>query len=204
MKIGSRNKEKVEILKITIRVLVVLGFFISIASAKDKSNDYEMGVYQFADVVADGTTTNNIQCGDPAIFTGAVVCGGGIYENSETTHTIKVDGGTWVVETRREFDDSQMRKIFHDTSLHLRHEVDPLVGLHTGDKVLFRIGDQRKHNADIYVPLPTNPGKETKYLAWFHSDSEPTPGAPKTDNVKAMCDSHKLSPELEKKYCPEK
>src|SRR5271165_221346 len=101
--------------KTTIAVLALTCALI--ASAKDhKSRDYQMGVYQSSNVVADATTTNHIQCGDPAVFSNSTVCGGGIYENSVTIHTITVDDGTWKMETRREYDDAQMRTEFHRKS----------------------------------------------------------------------------------------
>jgi hypothetical protein len=182
-------------------LIVVASTFVATANAKDKSNDYQVAVFQVANVVHDGTTTNSIKCGDPGVFSGNTVCGGGVHENTITVYHVKVEGGHWDLETRRAVDDAAMRRIFHDDSQHLRGEVDPLVGVHAGDKVIFRIGAKRQYNADIFIPLPNNPNKETKFMGWFHPDSEAPEPKPQTDNVKAMCDSHKLSQELEKKFC---
>jgi hypothetical protein len=84
-------------------------------------------------------------------------------------------------------------------------EQPPLDFLKSGDRVLFRVEIHRKiggKEIDVYIPYADNPSKEVKFLGEFvplvpQSVLPPKP----TDNVKAMCDSHQLPPELEKTYC---
>jgi hypothetical protein len=53
----------------------------------------------------------------------------------------------------------------------------------------------------LYIPFADNPNKEVDFLGTFVPDSvAPSPQRP-SDNVRAMCDARKLSPELEKQFC---
>ena len=56
----------------------------------------------------------------------------------------------------------------------------------------------RESSSDLYAPK-----KEDKFEGWFTPKNPPV-GPPKpTDNIKAMCDAHRFSPDDEKKYCSE-
>jgi hypothetical protein len=75
-----------------------------------------------------------------------------------------------------------------------------------GERLAFRIEADRRMGAvkptfHVYIPQADDPKKEDKF------DAELTPipaheAAPApTDNVKAMCDAHRFTPDQEKQYC---
>ena len=55
----------------------------------------------------------------------------------------------------------------------------------------------------IHIPYADNPKKEVGFYAvnFIPNNPPPPPPAPKTDNIKAMCDAHRLSPDQEKQFC---
>ncbi len=54
----------------------------------------------------------------------------------------------------------------------------------------------------IFIPYADNPDKEFRFIGYFTPSVSPaSPPDKPTDNVKTMCDAHKLAPELEKQYC---
>jgi hypothetical protein len=167
------------------------------ASAKDHSNDYQMGTFVSATAVADGTITDTLH-GD-----GTTVAGN-VYANQVGIYRIDAADGFWTLETYRQAVDSTMRG-WGTTPAHLRKEkANPLDSLKNGDKVLFRVEKHKKLLATethIYIPYADKPDKEVDFLATFHPANIPAKPEKPTDNVKAMCDAHKLSPELEKQLC---
>ena len=184
------------------------GFAIFVISttaivAKDKSGMYQLGTYTTANLAQDGTTTNNIHCGDGSI--GGTVCSGGVNVNAVTIYTIKVDDGIWSLETDRQAGDAMTRRVLGEEPLHLKAEKQNLLDLlKNGDKVLFRIEKHKKllgTEIDIFVPFADRPNKEAKFVATFVPYVKSAQPTIPTDNVRAMCDAHKLSPELEKKFC---
>lgn len=164
---------------------------------KDKSRDYQVGTYVSAVAVSDGTITSTLH-GD-----GTTVAGD-VHANHVGVYTIKVDEGTWYVETMRQSRDSQLRGLGM-TPTHLTSEkANPLDSLKNGDKVMFRLEKHRKLNGtftSMYIPFADNPNKEVEFATRFGPDVAPKQPTKPTDNVKAMCDSGRLSPELQKKYC---
>jgi hypothetical protein len=166
---------------------------------KDKSNDYQVGTYLSAVAVDDGTITSTIR-GD-----GTTVAGG-VYGNHVVVYKIKVADGTWSAETLRQALDSSMRNL-GQTPAHFKSEKpNPLDLLKSGDKVMFRLEKHKKLiggiETDMYIPFADNPKKEVEFVTTFEPNVAPTqlPTGP-TDNVKAMCDSGRLSPELHKQFC---
>jgi hypothetical protein len=176
----------------------------SLAYGKDKSDTYQLGTYVTSVAVSDGTTSDNIRCGDGSL--GTTVCSGGVQANGVTVYQIQVDGGVWYVETDRQVADSMARRVFNSEPVHFKGEgLNPLDLLKAGDKVLFRIETHKKiggTETDIYIPFASNPDKEAKFVGAFHPAVVPAAPARPSDNVRAMCDAHKLSPELEKQLCP--
>jgi len=176
------------------------------AFAKDKSGQYQQGTYIAANLAADGTTTDNITCGDGTI--GGTVCSGGVKVNTVTIYRVRVDDGVWSLETDRQATDAMMRRMINDQPLHFKREKEnPLDFLRNGDKVLFRVERHKKIGGteiDIFIPFADKPDKEAKFIASFIPfvpRSAPARPTRPTDNVQAMCNAHKLSPELEKKFC---
>jgi hypothetical protein len=55
----------------------------------------------------------------------------------------------------------------------------------------------------VYIPYADKLDKEFHFIGYFYPDTTPSQPQKASDNVKAMCDAHKLSPELEKQYCVE-
>ena len=69
---------------------------------------------------------------------------------------------------------------------------------------MFRIERHRKINGaeiDVFIPYADDPRKEAKFVGSFAPMKQPHDLAMPTDNVKAMCESGKLSPELQAQYC---
>jgi len=181
----------------------ILAMCTTTASAKDKSSQYQQGTYITANLAADGTTTNNITCGDGGI--GGTVCSGGVNVNTVAIYRMKVDDGVWSLETYQQATDATMRRMFNEEPLHFKKEKEnPLDLLKNGDKVLFRVERHKKiggTEVDIFIPFADKPDKEAKFVATFVPSLTPAQPTRPTDNVQAMCNAHKLSPELEKKFC---
>jgi len=182
--------------KVIVIVLLSLALFGS-AFAKDHSNDYQMGTFISATAVADGTITSTLH-GD-----GTTVAGD-VYANHVGVYRIKVADGTWFVTTLNQAQDSMLRGMGM-TPAHFKSEkANPLDGLKNGDKVLFRLHERHYLNGKftlMAIPYADNPNKEVEFSTRFESDIAPSQPEKATDNVKAMCDAHKLSPELVKQLC---
>ncbi len=182
---------------------MILSIYMTEMAAKDKSSMYRQGTYITASLAADGTTTNNITCGDSGI--GGTVCSGGVKANAVAIYRVKVDDGIWFLETDRQVKDSMDRRLFNDEPLHFKKEKEnPLDLLKNGDKVLFRVERHKKiggTDINIFIPFADKPDKEAKFFGTFVPSLTPTQPARPSDNVRAMCDAHKLSPELEKQFC---
>jgi hypothetical protein len=90
------------------------------------------------------------------------------------------------------------------TPMHLKAEkANPLDGLKNGDKVLFRIHERQYLNGkftQMAIPYADNPKKEVEFSARFVPDVAP-PQPITHSNVQAMCDSGRLSPDLQAQYC---
>src|SRR5260370_6907098 len=167
------------------------------AFAKDHSNDYRVGTFVSATAVADGTITNTLH-GD-----GTTVAGDG-YANHVGVYRIKVADGTWFVTTLSQAQDSMLRGMGMTPEHFKSEKANPLDGLKNGDKVLFRLHERRYLNGKftlMAIPYADNPKKEVEFSTRFEPDVAPSKPERPTDNVKAMCDAHKLSPELEKQLC---
>jgi len=130
-----------------------------------------------------------------------------VYANRVAVYKIKTPDGIWVVETVRQVVDASMRGMGM-TPAHLRSEkANPLDSLGNGDKVMFRMEKHRKiggTDTNIYIPYADKPDKEAEFLGTF-VPFHPLPKAPAkpTDNIKAMCNSGRLTPEQTKQFCTE-
>src|ERR1017187_8063509 len=174
------------------------------SNKKDKSDTYQMGSYLGFRNVADGTMTDNFHCGSPSLA--STTCSGGMRANGVSVYQIQAADGVWHVETRRQAVDSMMRRTLDTEPMHLRSEKEnPLDLLRIGDKVIFRVEKRKKLGGtepDVLIPFASNPNKEETFVGTFFPSAAPTAQPkPPSDNVKAMCEAHKLSPELEKQLC---
>jgi len=167
------------------------------AFAKDHSGDYQMGTFLSATAVSDGTITSTLH-GD-----GTTVAGD-VYANQIGIYRIKVPDGTWHVTTLTQTQDSMIRGMGM-TPTHFKSEkANPLDGLKNGDKVLFRLHERHYLNGKftlMAIPYADKPNKEVEFSTRFVPDAAPLKPEKPTDNVKAMCDSGKLSAELKAQYC---
>jgi hypothetical protein len=183
--------------------LAIVALTATTLFAKDKNPYFHLGTFVSSIVVSDGTTSNNIRCGDREF--GSTVCSGGVQTNGMTVYEIKVPDGVFRLLTYRQASDASQRRIFHSEPLHFKAEQpNPLDLLKSGDKVLFRIESHRKiggTETDIYIPFADNPAKEAKFVATFYSADVPAAPNRPSDNVRAMCEAHKLTPEQEKRLC---
>jgi hypothetical protein len=174
----------------------------TLAHSRDKSNSYQLGIYIAANAVADNTSTDTTRCNTDV---GAAVCSGGVRFNQVIIYQIQVPDGVWHLETYRQAEDSMARSNLGFEPTHLKSEkANPLDLLKNGDKVLFRVEEHRKLlgvETDILIPFADNPNKEAKFVGTFVSAVVPEQAKPPSDNVRAMCDAHKLSPDLEKQLC---
>jgi hypothetical protein len=192
-------------LPIFLASAVFAGLALSpVAHGADKSDKYQMGTFVSAGAVSDGTVTDNFNCGDQSLG-GSTVCSGGVRANGVMSYQVRVAGGTWSLETYREALDSAMRQTFGQQPTHFKSEKqNPLDLLKNGDRVLFRVEQHRKLRGveeHVYIPFADNPNKEVDFLGNFLPDVAPARPQPPSDNVRAMCEAQKLSPELEKQFC---
>jgi hypothetical protein len=183
------------------RALLTLSlvFLSTLAFAKDHSNDYQVGTFISATAVADGTITSTLH-GD-----GTTVAGD-VYSNQVGVYKIKVADGTWFVTTLTQNQDSMLRGMGM-TPTHFKSEkANPLDSLKNGDRVLFRLHERHYLNGKftlMAIPYADRPNKEVEFSTRWVPDVAAATSQKPTDNVKAMCDAHKLSSELEKQLCVE-
>jgi hypothetical protein len=163
---------------------------------------YEIGILLGDRIQQDGTYSSSVYCGEGTFYT----CTGSAGFNAFRIYDVETDGGTWHLVTERQAGDVTVRS-FGMTPTHIKGEKPNLLdSLKPGDRVAFhaekdhRIG--AKGQFHVYVPRADDPKKEEKFEGWFTSKNPPVEPPKPTDNVKAMCDSHRFSPEDEKKYCP--
>jgi hypothetical protein len=186
-------------MKLTTLLLIALTIAVPAYATKDKSASYQMGTFISSSVAADGTISNTLH-GDGTTVAGSV------YENHIAVYTIKVADGHWNLNTYTQNKDSMLRGMGM-TPMHFKSEKDnPLDVLKGGERVLFRVEKHQKINGvevSVYIPYADKPDKEFHFIGYFYPDTTPSQPQKASDNVKAMCDAHKLSPELEKQYCVE-
>jgi hypothetical protein len=167
-------------------------------SARDHSADYQMGTFISSTVATDGTITSTLH-GD------GTTTAGSIFANQIAVYTIRVGDGIWSLNTYTQNKDSMIRSMGM-TPMHLKAEKNnPLDILRGGDKILFRVEKHHLLNGvetSIFIPFANNPDKEFRFIGYFSSSTTGVPQpAEKSDNVKAMCDAHKLSADLERQFC---
>ena len=179
------------------RLLAIILLTSLVAFAKDHSADYKMGTFLSAEAVADGTITSTLH-GD------GTTVSGGVYANHVGVYKIKVPDGTWYVTTLSQTQDYMLRNMGM-TPMHIKSEkANPLDGLKDGDRVLFRLHERHYLNGKftlMAIPYADNPNKEVEFSTRFEPDVPLSKTEKPTDNVKAMCQSGKLSAELKVQYC---
>jgi hypothetical protein len=185
--------------------LVIMALFVSgSAIAQTAGKQYQVGLYLGNQMLADGTYTNNIHCGSGEDYT----CTGSAGFNSFVGYYVRTDEGVWLLLTDRQSNDITVRQMGM-TPMHGKAEKPNLLdSLKAGDKVAFRIEKDHRLGAKgsfhVFIPRADDPKKEEKFEGTLTHKTAPAAEAPKpTDNIKAMCDAHRFSPDDEKKYCTE-
>jgi hypothetical protein len=170
--------------------------------AGDHAPQYEIGILLGDRIQPDGTYSSSVYCGEGTFYT----CTGSAGFNAFRIYDVETDGGTWHLVTDRQAGDVTVRS-FGMTPTHIKSEKPNLLdSLKPGDKVAFHAEKDHRLGAKgqfhVYIPRADNPAKEEKFEGWFTPKNPPVEPPMPTDNVKAMCDSHRFSREEEKKYCP--
>jgi hypothetical protein len=188
-----------------LQLLLILTCLIGLpAKAQDHPPKFEMGSLLGNQVQADGTYSSNIYCGEGTFYT----CTGSAGFNTFRIYDVQTDDGTWHLVTSRQADDVTVRQ-FGMTPSHFKSEKPNLLdSLKPGDKVVFRAEKDHRIGAKgqfhVFIPRADDPKKEDKFEGWFTPKNLPVEPTKPTDNIKAMCDAHRFSPDDEKKYCTQK
>jgi hypothetical protein len=170
-------------------------------SGRANTTKYEVGSLLGDRVQPDGTYSSNIYCGEGTVYT----CTGSAGFNAFRIYDVETDEGTWHLVTDRQAGDVTVRQ-FGMTPTHLKSEKPNLLdSMKPGDRVAFRTEKDHRIGAKgsfhVFIPRADDPRKEEKFEGWFTPKNPPVQPPKPTDNVKAMCESHRFSPEDEKKYC---
>lgn len=194
------NKVKTHTLLAMAASLLVLALPASAQSLPK----YEIGSLLGNQVQPDGTYSSNVYCGEGTFYT----CTGSAGFNTIRIYDVQTDDGTWHLVTDRQAGDATVRQ-FGQTPMHFKSEKPNLLdSLKTGDKVAFRTEKDHRIGAKgqfhIFIPRADDPKKEDKFEGWFTPKNLPATPPKLTDNIKAMCDAHRFSPDDEKKYCTQK
>ena len=124
------------------------------------------------------------------------------------TYYVRSEEGTWALVIYTDPADSLAHSIGL-AQLHFKGDKPNLLdSLKHGDKFAFRAEPDRRIGATktsfhVYIPRADDPKKEDKFDAEFTPVPTPVaaPAPAPTDNVKAMCDAHRYSPDQERQYC---
>lgn len=171
------------------------------SGGRDHTTKYEVGSLLGDRIRADGTYSSDVYCGEGTVYT----CTGSAGFNAFRIYDVQTDEGTWHLVTEREAGDVTVRQ-FGMTPMHIKSEKPNLLdSLKPGDRVAFRTEKDHRIGAKgsfhVFIPRADDPKKEEKFEGWFTPKNPPVEQPKPTDNVKAMCESHRFSPEDEKKYC---
>lgn len=123
------------------------------------------------------------------------------------TYYVRTEEGTWSLVSFSGVDD-MLSHTLSWAPIHQKSErASSLDNLKRGDRFAFRIEADHRIGATrtsfhVYIPRADDPKKEDKFDAEFTPVPTPAAAAPvQTDNVKAMCEAHRFSPDQEKQYC---
>ena len=162
-------------------VLLPLG-----TKAEDHAKIFLLGTYLGAEMQPDGTN--------------------GTGSSLHRTYFVRTDEGTWALVTWAEGGDILARGMNMVPARFKSERANLLDGLKHGEKFAFRAEpDHRfgagKNSFHVYIPRADDPRKEDKFDADFTPIPTSSAAATPTDNVKAMCEAHRFSPEQERQYC---
>lgn len=154
--------------------------------SEDRAKVYMIGTYLGDEMRPDGTN--------------------GTSSTLHRTYYVRTDDGTWSLVFFSGGD--ILSHVGLNSSRSKNAGPNLLDSLKHGDKFAFRAESEHRAGSTkttylVYVPRADDPKKEDKFDAEFTPIQAPAtvPAAAPTDNVKAMCDSHRFTPEQEAKYC---
>jgi hypothetical protein len=190
--------------KIRWIMIPILAGLLALPASGQNPPKYEIGSLLGNQAQADGTYSSNIYCGEGTFYT----CTGSAGFNTIRIYDVQTDDGTWHLVTDRQAGDATIRQL-GQTPMHFKSEKANLLdSLRTGDKVVFRTQKDHRIGAKgqfhVFIPRADDPKKEDKFEGWFTPKNLPVAPPKPTDNIKAMCDAHRFSPDDEKKYCTQK
>lgn len=122
------------------------------------------------------------------------------------TYYVRTEDGTWALVSYTDPADSLVHNIGL-AQMHFRSDRPNLLdSLKHGEKFAFRVEpDHRigatKNSFHVYIPRADDPKREDKFDADFTPIPVPNAAPSPTDNVKAMCQAHRFTPDQEKQYC---
>lgn len=181
--------------------LVVMCLTCLPVNAQDRTPKYEIGSLLGNQVQPDGTYSSNVYCGEGTFYT----CTGSAGFNTFRIYDVRTDDGTWHLVTSRQADDVTVRQLGMTPSHFKSEKPNLLDSLKPGDKVVFRTEKDHRIGAKgqfhVFIPRADDPKKEDKFEGWFTPKNPPVEPPKPTDNIKAMCDAHRFSPDDEKKFC---
>jgi hypothetical protein len=170
-------------------VIILMFVALPAFAKKDKSNDYQMGTLSMLTLKSGwiDTTRCSGEIGD-------IECSGGIKDTYQNVYLLTLSDGT--------------QTVIH----HALGRPDTVKGLNLENgsdvKVMYRIQRVQGLVSVDYAVIPD--ANNSKKEGWYYFDGhfkKPTsksataPPPTNVSNVKAMCDSGRLSPELQKQYC---
>jgi len=122
------------------------------------------------------------------------------------TYYVRTDDGTWSLVSWADGGDILAHTMNMIPARFKSDRPNLLDTLKHGDRFAFRIeADHRigaaKTSYHLYIPRADDPRKEDKFDADFTPAPAPASAPASTDNVKAMCDAHRFTPQQEKQYC---
>jgi hypothetical protein len=122
------------------------------------------------------------------------------------TYFVRTEEGTWSLVTWADGGDILAHTMNMMPTRFKSDRPNLLDGLKHGDRFAFRAEPDHRIGAGrssfhVYIPRADDPKKEDKFDADFTPIPTPAAAAASTDNVKAMCDAHRFTPEQDKQYC---
>ena len=154
--------------------------------AADHDRDFLIGTYLGEEMHPDGTN--------------------GTGTTMHRTYYIRTNTGTWTLVSAVDLADSLAQRVGIATVPFKKEHAILFDNLKHGERFAFRAEPDRRIGASstsyhVFIPRADDPKKEDKFDAEFAPIAPPLPQAAANDNIRAMCDNHRFSPDQEKQYC---
>ena len=154
--------------------------------AADHAKDFVIGTYLGEEMQPDGTN--------------------GTSTTMHRTYFVRTNTGTWSLVCASDLADAMAQRVGLATVPFRKDHALLFDNLKHGDKFAFRSEPDRRIGASstsyhVYIPRADEPKKEDKFDAEFTPVAPPLPEAAANDNIRAMCEEHRFSPDQERQYC---